>query len=114
MPLLFPAPSSNLVAEVLEEALDSACSPATPGPLPPPGALTVAAMSLSTLSRAMVRVQMIGADADPIEIRVPRTRASSIFPSSPRRTATSLFEELSISATDLLIFMVLTSACNFS
>ena len=86
MPLLFPAPSSNLVAEVLEEALDSACSPATPGPLPPPGALTVAAMSLSTLSRAMVRVQMIGADADPIEIRVPRTRASSIFPSSPRRS----------------------------
>lgn len=58
MPLLFPAPSSNLGAEVLEEALDSACSPATPGPLPPPGALTVAAMSLSTLSRAMVRVQV--------------------------------------------------------
>uniref|UniRef100_A0A453I3X5 Uncharacterized protein n=1 Tax=Aegilops tauschii subsp. strangulata TaxID=200361 RepID=A0A453I3X5_AEGTS len=62
-PLLCPTPS-NPVAELLEEALELGVLTSDVGPLPPPDALTVAAMSLSTLSRAIVRVQLAGLCSD--------------------------------------------------
>ncbi|KAM3400045.1 hypothetical protein ACQJBY_005120 [Aegilops geniculata] len=55
-PLLFPAPSSNPVAEVTEAVLELGMLAGDAGLLPPPDAVAVAvvvaAMSLSTLSRA--------------------------------------------------------------
>uniref|UniRef100_A0A8R7U703 Uncharacterized protein n=1 Tax=Triticum urartu TaxID=4572 RepID=A0A8R7U703_TRIUA len=53
-PLLFPAPSSNPVAEVTETVLKLDMLARTPRLLPPPDLvnITAAAMSLSTLSRA--------------------------------------------------------------
>ncbi|XP_037443068.1 uncharacterized protein LOC119311537 [Triticum dicoccoides] len=52
--LLFPAPSSNPVAEVTEAVLELGMLAGDAGVLPPPDAVAVAAaaMSLSTLSRA--------------------------------------------------------------
>ncbi|KAM3332002.1 hypothetical protein ACQJBY_027701 [Aegilops geniculata] len=56
--LLYPAPSQNPFAEVLEKALEIGVLAGDPGPLPPPDVVAVASMSLSTLSRAVVRVQL--------------------------------------------------------
>uniref|UniRef100_A0A8R7V209 Uncharacterized protein n=1 Tax=Triticum urartu TaxID=4572 RepID=A0A8R7V209_TRIUA len=57
MRLLYPAPSPNPVAEVLEEALKLGML-AGDGLLAPPDALAVAAMSLSILSCAVVWAQI--------------------------------------------------------
>ncbi|XP_037458915.1 uncharacterized protein LOC119329913 isoform X2 [Triticum dicoccoides] len=56
--LLYPAPSPNPFAEVLEKAFEVSMLADDAGPLPPPDALAVAAMSLSTLSCEVVRVQI--------------------------------------------------------
>ncbi|XP_037469859.1 uncharacterized protein LOC119342122 isoform X1 [Triticum dicoccoides] len=56
--LLYPAPSPNPFAEVLEKALEVGMLAGDARPLPPPDALSVAALSLSTLSHAVVMVQI--------------------------------------------------------
>ena len=57
MRLLYPAPSPNPVAEVLEETLELGML-AGDGLLAPPDALAVAAMSLSILSCTVVWAQI--------------------------------------------------------
>ena len=93
--LLYPAPSPNPFAEVLEKALEVGMLAGDAGPLPPPDALAVAAMSLSTLSRAIVQVQVISL-SDPDVCSSPSIRLVARCIASLRYHHEYSFSRLSI------------------